>query len=158
LLDDEDVSREHVQLVRRAGGVLVRDLGSKNGACLGESRLVPDRDTAWRAPTMLRMGKTVVALDEPVAEALAELESAPDDVLPDEGAPPPPRSSAPAAAAVPVPGASAAPMVAPSASALRPTPGARGLRGWSGADMAVVVAALCIMALSAAGLYWLLRG
>ena len=156
LLDDDDVSREHVQLVRRAGGVLVRDLGSKNGAWLGEARLVPDRDTPWRAPTMLRMGKTVIALDEPVAEALAELESAPDDVLPDEGAPPPPRSSVPGP--VPVASGAAAPMVAPPAPSLRPSRGARGRGGWSGADVAVVVAALCIMALSAAGLYWLLRG
>jgi len=156
LLDDEDVSREHVQLVRRAGGVLVRDLGSKNGAWLGETPLSPDRDTAWRAPAVLRLGKTAVALVEPVAEALAELESAPDDVLPDEGAPPPPpRRSlpAPAPAAAPAPGHSAAPPSPPP-----PVPSANRRHRWSGADLAVVVAALSIIALSAAGLYWLLRG
>jgi pSer/pThr/pTyr-binding forkhead associated (FHA) protein len=153
VLDDVDASREHVQLVRRPGGVLVRDLGSKNGAWLGESHLMPDRDATWRKPTMLRLGKTVVALEEPVAEALAELESAPDEPLPPEGAPPPP---APLTVAVAV--AVAAPVAAPPAPIPRVKQPAPPRSKWSGADMAVVVAAVSIIALSAAGLYWLLRG
>jgi pSer/pThr/pTyr-binding forkhead associated (FHA) protein len=155
-LDDVDASREHVQLVRRGGGVLVRDLGSKNGAWLGESRLVPDRDTPWRPATMLRLGTTVVALLEPVAEALAELEAAADEALPDEGAPPPPPASqgSPPIGTL-APSAPAAPTTPP---ALRATSIAPRGRGWTSTDLAVVAAALSIIALSAAGLYWLLRG
>jgi pSer/pThr/pTyr-binding forkhead associated (FHA) protein len=151
VLDDVDASREHVQVVRRSGGVLVRDLGSKNGAWLGESRLTPDRDATWRTPTMLRLGKTVVALEEPVAEALAELESAPDEPLPPEGAPPPPRP-------VTVGVAVAAPVAEPPPAPPRAKPAPLRRSKWSGADLAVVVAAVSIIALSAAGLYWLLRG
>jgi pSer/pThr/pTyr-binding forkhead associated (FHA) protein len=154
VLDDVDASREHVQLVRRAGGVLVRDLGSKNGAWLGESRLPPDRDTAWRPPTMLRIGKTVVALEEPVAEALAELESAADEPLPAEGAPPPPKSLVASPASLPA----AAPVTEQPAPPARPRSRAPRKSGWSSADLAVVIAAVSIIALSAAGLYWLLRG
>ncbi len=154
-LEDMDASREHVQIVRRAGSVLVRDVGSKNGVQLGDSRVPTDRDVVWRGPTMLRVGQAVLALEEPVAIALAELEAAEDEALPAEGArPPPPPVSSPSSQGVPSP---AAPVAAP---VLPPAPGrspAR-LRSWSGADAAVVIAAASIIALSAAGLYWLLRG
>jgi pSer/pThr/pTyr-binding forkhead associated (FHA) protein len=156
MLEDMDASREHIQIVRRGGAVLVRDLGSKNGVQIGESRVPTDRDITWRAPTMLRIGQAVLALEEPVAIALAELEAAPDEALPAEGArPPPPRpgalgtAEAASRAAAPL----AAPLPAPDPGRLRSR-----RRAWSGADAAVVIAAASIMALSAAGLYWLLRG
>jgi pSer/pThr/pTyr-binding forkhead associated (FHA) protein len=166
-LDDMDGSRQHLQIVRRGGAVLVRDLGSKNGAWLGESSLPKARDAVWRGPLMLRVGQNVLSLEEPVAEALAELESASDEPLPDEGAPPPPH---PCAAPVPVPELEPVPGLGlPTSSAAAPLAeppgGPRSLQPararrvtWSGADLAVVVAAVSIIALSAAGLYWLLRG
>jgi pSer/pThr/pTyr-binding forkhead associated (FHA) protein len=55
LLDDMDGSREHIQLIHRTGGVFARDLGSKNGAWLGESPVPRERDVVWRSPTMLRI-------------------------------------------------------------------------------------------------------
>jgi hypothetical protein len=155
MLEDMDASREHVQIVRRAGAVLVRDLGSKNGVQLGESRVPADRDVVWRAPTMIRIGQAVLALEEPVAMALAELEAAPDEALPAEGARPPPPSVH--ARTLEGMATTAAPLAAPVPA---PEPPRRYVRQrtWSGADAAVVVAAASIMALSAAGLYWLLRG
>jgi pSer/pThr/pTyr-binding forkhead associated (FHA) protein len=170
MLDDMDGSRHHVQIVRRGGAVLVRDLGSKNGAWLGESNVPRERDVVWRGATMLRVGQNVLALEEPVAAALAELESAPDEALPEEGAPPPPPSSVSARAPPGVlpTSAAAAPLVeAPLPAGTRLSSNGTGAesrrrrstrRAWSGADLAVVVAAVSIIALSAAGLYWLLRG
>jgi pSer/pThr/pTyr-binding forkhead associated (FHA) protein len=165
LLDDEDASREHAQLVRRAAGVLVRDLGAKNGTYLGDARLPSDRDVPWRGPIALRIGATVLALQEPVARALAELESAADDVLPAEGAPPPPPSLtgivAPKSERGPLPpteAPAAAPMAEPPGPRVPPRRATRPRSAWTGADVAVVVAALGVIAASAAGLYWLLRG
>jgi pSer/pThr/pTyr-binding forkhead associated (FHA) protein len=155
VLDDMDASREHVQIVRRAGAVLVRDLGSKNGVQLGESRIPTDRDVAWRTPTMIRLGMTVLTLDEPVARALAELEAAPDDALPAEGGVPPP---APTPVHTPPASLGAGAPLAEVVSSAEPRPLGVRRAAWSGADAAVVVAAASIIALSAAGLYWLLRG
>jgi len=153
---DAAASREHVQIVRRGGVVLVRDLGSKNPAQLGDATLDPARDTVWRAALVLRVGKTVLALEEPVAEALAELESAPDEALPTEGAPspppplaaPPPREEAPTSAARQAPIANVAPRALPPRK--KPT--------WSVTDVLVMLAALSVLGLSIAGLVWLLRG
>jgi pSer/pThr/pTyr-binding forkhead associated (FHA) protein len=158
LLADPDASREHVQVVRRRGSVLLRDLGGKNRAALGEAWLSTDRDVVWRRPAVLRVGRSVLALAEPVADALADLEAAADEALPDEGAPPPPPPSSHHGGPRSVsPGpASAAPLAElPAPAAARPT---RRGHGWSAADVAVAVAAITIIALSAAGLYWLFRG
>jgi pSer/pThr/pTyr-binding forkhead associated (FHA) protein len=157
LLADPDASREHVQIVRRSGSVLIRDLGSKNRAALGEAWLATDRDIVWRRPVMLRVGRTVLALSEPVADALAELEALADEALPEGGAPPPPPSSSggppPSQAAGQ---GNAAPLVVVPASA--PPRAARRVPGWSATDMAVAGAAVSVIVLSAAGLYWLLHG
>jgi pSer/pThr/pTyr-binding forkhead associated (FHA) protein len=159
LLNDADASREHVQVVRRSGSVLIRDLGAKNRAALGEAWLATDRDVVWRRPTMLRVGRTVLALTEPVADALAELEGSADEALPEGGEPPPPPPSSHAPAPPSLSGGArtgAAPLAeAPPAFVPKPTP--RG-SGWSATDMIVGGAAVLVIALSAAGLYWLLKG
>lgn len=153
LLGDPDGSREHVQLVRRAGGVLARDLGSKNGALLGESPLPSDRDVAWRPAVMLRVGHTVLALVEPVAIALAELEESPDEPLAPGDAPPEPRPAAPPPESSPV---SAPPHPRAAKPAGKPAPRRR-RPAWTAADVLVMLAALSVLALSIAGLVWLLR-
>jgi hypothetical protein len=158
LLADPDASREHVQLVRRGGSVLMRDLGAKNRAALGDGWLPVDRDAIWRRPAMLRVGRSVLAVSEPVAEALAELEAAKDEALPEEGAPPPPPPSShgrgPSSLGVGPRGAAPLAEVPPPA----PAPPPRRSVGWSGTDVAVGGAAIVVIALSAAGLYWLLHG
>jgi hypothetical protein len=185
LLDEPDASREHVQLVRRGSVVLVRDLGSKNGAWLGDGPVEPGRDVVWRPALMLRIGATVLALDEPVARALAELEAMADEPIAPEDVPPAPparssRSSKKSSAA----GAANAEVLAgggaaddarraaghPSApvaelpgrdprsvttAATRPH---RRAAAWSSTDAAVVVLAVVVLAASVTGLVWLLRG
>jgi pSer/pThr/pTyr-binding forkhead associated (FHA) protein len=160
VLDDPDASREHVQMVPRAGSVLVRDLASKNGVWLGESGIPRERDVVWRGPTMLRVGQNVMAIEEPAALVLAELESSPDEALPSEGAPPLPPGSAVLSTAAPVDAAhsAAGPLAEPPSRSRSPFTSKRSRGAWSGADVAVVIVALSIILLSAAGLYWLLRG
>ncbi len=172
-LADADASREHVQLVRRGPAVLVRDPGSKNGALLGESRLARDRDVAWRSALMMRVGRTVLALEEPVAQALGALEGAADEPMVEGDAPPepapvslqrpetaateaaPPPSSAPSSAGM----TSAAPIaqVRAASAANATTVRSSSRKGWSATDIAVLIAATVLIAASVAGLVWLLK-
>jgi pSer/pThr/pTyr-binding forkhead associated (FHA) protein len=155
-LHDPDASRDHVQLVRRGSSVLAQDLGGKNRAALGESWLPTDRAVAWRRPAMLRVGRTVLALTEPVAEALAELECSDDEALPEGGAPPPPP---PTTDEGPPADADAHDVGAPiiDAPPSKARAHSRDGSGWSATDVAVAGAAMVVIGLSAAGLYWLLR-
>ena len=155
-LADVDASREHVQIVRRGGGVLLRDLGSKNGAMLGDARLARGRDVLWRASLLLTVGKTVLALDEPTGTALAQLEDADDETI-GEGdvapAPAPlPASEPPQSAAEAAPNADAPIAQLPEGEAASPRDGR-----WTATDVIVVLAALAILVLSLAGLVWLLK-
>jgi pSer/pThr/pTyr-binding forkhead associated (FHA) protein len=174
-LADADSSREHLQLVRRGPVVLVRDPGSKNGALLGESRLARDRDVVWRSTTMVRVGRTVLALEEPVAQALGALEDAADEPILDADIPPEPApvsiarapepatdaSAPPSSLPASVGAASAAPIAQVVATSSSDTttapPAARARGGWSPTDLAVVFAATLVIALSVAGLVWLLK-
>jgi pSer/pThr/pTyr-binding forkhead associated (FHA) protein len=154
-LADPDASREHLHVVQRAGVVFVRDLGTKNGAWLGDARVPSDREAAWKPALMVRVGRSVLALREPVGEALGRIEAAPDEPLPPGaeiappvGAPAPPVPSPPPAG---VEGADVfePPDVAP--------PRSRRRTGWSPVDIFVMAAAIGVLALSIAGLVWLLR-
>jgi pSer/pThr/pTyr-binding forkhead associated (FHA) protein len=164
-LSDADVSREHLEICLRGRVVAVRDLGTKNGSWLGEARLPPGSQAVWRPSQMLRVGRTVLALIEPVAEALAAIEGAPDEALgPEE-----PASEAPGIASAKLvvstpqdhgpegdPSAQVALRSAESARSSRPPLQSRAV--WSVTDVVVVSAAVGVLALSVAGLVWLLRG
>jgi pSer/pThr/pTyr-binding forkhead associated (FHA) protein len=174
-LADADASREHAVVARRRGQILLRDLSSRNGVYLGDQRLTPDRDVVWRAPTMARIGITVLALDEPVSAALAELEAAADEAMREEDIPPPPPEPEPereAAAAPPAasgrgPSSSAPPpskfegsapiaeVVAADTSQMMRVPAKK--RGWTMTDVLVVTLALAVIGASIAGLVWVLR-
>jgi pSer/pThr/pTyr-binding forkhead associated (FHA) protein len=158
-LADADASREHTQVVRRGAVITVRDLRSKNGTWLGESCLGADAEAVWRPALMVRIGRTVLALVEPVADALARIEDAPDEPMPAlENVPPPPAPIPPAQAPLHADRggtASVAPTALVPQRAATPAnrPGAR----WSTADRMVMAAAISVLALSIAGLVWLLR-
>ncbi len=175
-LADPDASREHAVVARRGGQILLRDLGSRNGVYLGETRLTPERDAVWRAPTMARIGITVLALDEPVSTALAELEAAADEAMREEDIPAPPAptpapapiaeidagaspasSSSAASGPASVASTGAAPIaeIAADTSEMARIP--RTKRGWSMTDLLVVTLALGVIAASLAGLVWVLR-
>jgi pSer/pThr/pTyr-binding forkhead associated (FHA) protein len=160
-LDDADTSREHLYVILRGSNVFLRDRGAKNGTFLGDVRLEGEREVVWRSAIMVRIGRTVLALEEPIRQALADLERADDEpvrvdqeevaLLPSADvsnvAALPALGTAPAAAtplaSVPPPGANRSPKERPR---------------WSVADLLVMAAALSVLALSLAGLVWLLRG
>lgn len=175
VVEDADASRRHVQLVRRADQVSVRDLGSKNGAQLAGQN-IEERDRPWRSGEMLRIGKNSFVYEHPAIEALAELERAADEKLrPDEPIPPPdtvaPASisgdKAPSGAkstkgasktradAVAPADVGGAPIVEVPRRSSAPR---RTKAGWNSTDFIVVLLALGVLALSVVGLFWLLKG
>jgi len=160
-LADADASREHMRVVLREGHVFARDLGTKNGTWLGEAPLAGDRETLWRSHQMIRIGRTVIALEEPVREALARIERAPDENMPEDASPPPPPPPAVGEIAVPVrseDGGSAVVSTDGDRSGTAKPKRVRQGTDWSIADGLVMTAALLILVLSLAGMVWLLRG
>jgi pSer/pThr/pTyr-binding forkhead associated (FHA) protein len=156
-LADVDASREHLHIVRRGATVLVRDLRSKNGSTLGEQPIPTSRDAPWRSSAMLRVGATVLALDEPVAAVLGDLENAPDQAMEKGETPPAPESNAglgdhaPAARA---PQRADAPIARLEKSLVTVSTRAPRIKV---ADVAIMGSALAIIALSIAALVWVLR-
>lgn len=168
LLTDPDTSRQHVLFVRRGEQTYVVDLGSKNGAYLGPDRLPAEREVRVASGQTIALGRTRLVHEEPLARVLASLSAAPDDEVLDEEPPPPPppasasvlaAATAPAPASAPLAAASDAPPTSASGGAPRSSPPASRraprARGPSAADVAVVLGALTLIGLSAAGLYWL---
>jgi pSer/pThr/pTyr-binding forkhead associated (FHA) protein len=155
-LRDADASREHARVFRRGPQVTVVDLGAKNGTWLGSARAPTGEEALWRSLHLLRLGKTVIALEEPVALALSEIEQAPDEPLPPEAAPVAPTPVEPSPPERPDTRQAASLALLPSSSG---SASARPPRaGWAAADFAVMAAAATVLALSLAGLVWLLRG
>jgi pSer/pThr/pTyr-binding forkhead associated (FHA) protein len=163
-LADADASREHMSVVIRDGQVYVRDMGTKNGTWLGETALAGDRETLWRSHQMIRIGRTVLALEEPVREALARIESAADESMPEEASPPPAagENAAPVGDSVGrIASENGEHALVPSdeerPEAAKPKRVPNGA-GWSILDGLVMTAALLILVLSLAAMVWLLRG
>jgi hypothetical protein len=64
-LEDREVSREHVKLMRKGYAVFVRDLSSTRGSWLGRSAVYTGSTVEWSRPRMLRVGATVLSLELP---------------------------------------------------------------------------------------------
>jgi pSer/pThr/pTyr-binding forkhead associated (FHA) protein len=174
VVEDVDASRRHVEIVRRADQVVVRDLGSKNGALLADQRL-DKQGRVWKRGQELRVGTNTFGYQYPALEALGDLERAADEkIRSDEAIAPPeapavlaPRADARASGTRNASGAHA-PADAGRASEMggapiaeiprRREPGSRRKSGWNSTDFIVVLLALGVLALSVLGLYWLLRG
>jgi pSer/pThr/pTyr-binding forkhead associated (FHA) protein len=169
-LADEDASREHTRVVRRGGAVMVRDTGSKNGTFLGEVPAPTDRDTPWPRGALMRIGRTVIALEEPAQYALEELEAAADERIPEAESPPPPPPSSKALPASRKSSPGEEPAPPPSVRSPGAAPIARvgdvitksstttAPRRWTATDLLVIVIALSVIGISIAGLVWLLKG
>ncbi len=65
VLDDREVSREHVKLKRKGYSIFVQDLSSTRGSWLGRAAVYTGATVEWARPRMLRVGATVLSLDLP---------------------------------------------------------------------------------------------
>lgn len=65
LLDDREVSREHLKVVRRGYSVFIYDQASTRGSWLGRSAVYQGSRIEWERPRMLKVGATVLSLDLP---------------------------------------------------------------------------------------------
>jgi pSer/pThr/pTyr-binding forkhead associated (FHA) protein len=145
-ISDANASRVHARIERRGNVVVVRDLGGKNGTWLGDVPATGSVDIVWRPTQMMRMGNTVLALEEPLSDLLASVERAPDEPLPVGDFPSPPERGA---AAIEPP---------PAASPVNDAPPPKPPRArFSVADLLVMTTALGVLALSVAAIIWLLR-
>ncbi len=161
-LDDEDASRRHAEIFRRGDQIWVRDLGSKNGTHWDDVSLGRDESKAWPAGSELRLGENRLVYEDPVADALAELEAAVDEhMAEDDSVDPPVTSQSPAASSSAPPASAAstrggAPVVAVPKRAKRPVRERK--VGWTSTDLLVAAVALVVLAVSVVGLFWLFRG
>jgi pSer/pThr/pTyr-binding forkhead associated (FHA) protein len=71
----EEVSREHAAFVRDDTGVVVRDLGSKNGVLVGGVRIAGERRLA--DGDVVAIGPVTLAFEDPADRYLRELRAAP---------------------------------------------------------------------------------
>lgn len=115
VLEDREVSREHLSVVRRGRQIVIRDLSSTRGSWLGRAAVYSGSTVVWSRPTMLRVGASVLALElprefgVPIGKASAPLTAEPRRA--------PGSASREPAASPKMP--SAAPLVAPALSAPR---------------------------------------
>jgi pSer/pThr/pTyr-binding forkhead associated (FHA) protein len=163
-LTDTDASRRHVEIRRRGGGLFVTDFGSKNGSALDGEPLAPGEKRPWTVGSPLTIGQDVIVFDDPLSEALAELERGPDEALDDNGelGEPSPADETtdhdePASTRTHSTGSEHS--AAPIAKAPLREPGARTVTagGWRAADLLVGLFALVVLGLSLMGLWWLFR-
>jgi pSer/pThr/pTyr-binding forkhead associated (FHA) protein len=154
-LSDADTSRRHVEVWRRGASLWLKDLGSKNGAALDGVKLSPNKDTLWARGKLVTLGATELGFDDPVAEALLEIEASSDEKMRDSDSVDPPTSAAKSEARALGPSEGAA---APIAKVPRASPApVRRDGGFRTADLIIAALALVVLAASVFGLFWLFR-
>jgi pSer/pThr/pTyr-binding forkhead associated (FHA) protein len=157
-IDDPDLSRRHVELVRRGEKLVIIDLGSKNGSKLGDKQLDSGAEIPWPKGEALQIGTTKLIYDDPVGEALEQLEAAADERIRDDEPIDPPTGSAVATnkGATGAPARSSKRREAPVSARPPRTPNAEPA-GWTFADVFVAFLAVVVLGMSIAGLVWLMR-
>ena len=171
LAGERAAGRRQLDLARRGDAVVVRMLSQ--GEVSLEGRPV-SREATWRTGQRLRVGATLLGLEHPAAEALAEIEASPDEVLSASEAPsePPTDEPEPADEASPedAEGALPEPERSPAEGggeanddghehdehdegALAPHGAAPPESTWSVADLAIFLVALGVIGASLVGWY-----
>ncbi len=149
MLSDQDVSREHLEIVRDLDGTLVRDLASKNGFEVNGKRL---RERRLRHGDTLSLANTKIGYEDPAEQALKGLEGQPDQVLTRtrklESVAPLPSEASPSAV-------DPASEVAPTAPEAEVERKAQGAPQTLGTDLLIYGLAAVVLAASLAGLAWL---
>jgi pSer/pThr/pTyr-binding forkhead associated (FHA) protein len=152
-LSDVDCSRRHVEVSRRGAGIWIKDLGSKNGARLDGHALSPNKDTPWPRGKLVQLGATELSYDDPVAEALVEIEAGSDEKMRDQDSVEPPTGVAAATASLPAE-RGAAPIARVPRAEHAPT---RRRAGFRTADVVIALLAIAVLTASLLGLFWLSR-
>ncbi len=158
-LDDADASREHAELLVDLDGVILRDLGSKNGLEIGgrrfHERRLKDRDEVV-------IGATVVVFEDPTDQLLREREELGDLQLPEPTLPRPAEPVAEPASEAPLDPSPSAPELPPAHTdphrepvVVPPSRPMWPQRGFS-AELAVLLLGGLVLLASGIGLYWLL--
>lgn len=65
VLEDREVSREHLKLVLRGYQVFIQDQSSTRGSWLGRTSVYSGSTIEWARPRMLKVGATVLSLELP---------------------------------------------------------------------------------------------
>ncbi|WP_438026128.1 FHA domain-containing protein [Sorangium sp. So ce233] len=156
VLDDPDISRRHLAITRRGDQFSVQDLGSRTGAFLDGAQ-VPQFDTVWRPGQVLALSGDRLMCEHPAAEALAEIERSPCEPLRPDAVFEPPSPEPPPAPSTPTPSPAStstlSPLERPPVSARQVAPQGG---GWGFMEALIALLALGVLALSIAGLMWLL--
>ena len=166
-LNDADCSRRHVEIFRRGDQLWVRELGSKNGASLGDKPLPAGKETVWPRGEALVIGKNRLTFADPVGEAMGDLERAADEHLSDDESIDPPRAAEPSDALPDAQPEESAPLglhalqspqkSAPIAAVPSRTRKSGPHRGWGVTDLVIAMVALAVLAASVVGLMWLFK-
>jgi pSer/pThr/pTyr-binding forkhead associated (FHA) protein len=159
-LDDKDLSRRQLEIARRGVSIVVRDLGSKNGSFLAGERL-GSKEVLWPAGAPITVGESELVYEDPVASALAELESGEDERMRDDDPIDPPTDAPPPVAVDAAADAESVPSEASGDAPIAKVPkkADRGARrpSFSVLDIVVGLIALLVLGASLFGLWLLLR-
>lgn len=162
VLRDQDVSREHLEIVRDLDGTLVRDLESKNGFEINGRRL---RERRLRHGDTILLGETKLNYEDPAEQALKALEGKPDKLQTRT------RELAlqdPLSASLPAPNEAPQAQDPEAAKTSNQLPGkpsnapeakesARAARSGLGTDLVIYGLAALVLLASLAGLVWLFK-
>jgi pSer/pThr/pTyr-binding forkhead associated (FHA) protein len=157
-LSDADASRRHVEIERRGERLFVKDVGSKNGALLDGEPLAQDQSTAWKATSILSIGRNQLRYEDPVLGALAELEQAVDERMEDSESVPPPARAAEGPAPPNLDDLTGAEVGRVQKTKPRPRREQPESAGFNRADWLVLLLALVVLAGSGAALFWIFGG
>jgi pSer/pThr/pTyr-binding forkhead associated (FHA) protein len=163
VLTSLEASRRHVDVALKGEHVVTHDLGATEPASLN-GVVLAQTDVTWKPGQELTIGEVRLRLTHAAAEALAELERSPDEVIrPGETIPPPASEIEPSADPEPAEAASE-----DRAAVARREDLARDEQddlqekaeegGWGLTDAAVMLIAASVLALSIVGIVLLLRG
>jgi pSer/pThr/pTyr-binding forkhead associated (FHA) protein len=162
---DPDASRRHVEVMRRGDQVEVRELGSKNGTQLSGRLLEPGKKMVWPRGESIQVGKNEMVYEDPVLEALGELERAADELMRDDESLNPPEvrepSGLPADRALgsseSVKRAPRQPKPPPVGAQTEPEGSRTAGQRWKGIDFLIALIALAVLCVSLIGIFWLFR-
>jgi pSer/pThr/pTyr-binding forkhead associated (FHA) protein len=154
-VDDADLSRRHVELFRRGERLFIRDLGSKNGSELGGRRMNAGEEAPWPKGETLSIGQTKLVFEDPVGEALEEIDRAADERIDEAEFIDPPKGVSTSTETTVLTTATAR-RGAPVTPRPRRAPAGDAV-GWTLTDIVVAILAVAVLALSIGGLVWLMR-